>query len=294
MAIPKEIRWVPTVGPQLAALERSESEILLGGARGGAKTETGIVWLVEEKYIQNPRYKSLIIRKKYDDMSDFIERIRVFYKPLGAKFAGNPPTIRFPSGAFMRTGHMKDESAYEKYVGHEYQKILIEELTQIPSESQYEKLAGSCRSTVPGLEPQIMATTNPGGVGHVWVKNRWVDVARMKTYYYGKKKNLSRIFIPSTVDDNPYWAKNDPLYIDRLESIKDENLMRAWRYGDWDTFSGQFFDSWNPAVHVIEPYELPKDYSFYRGLDWGHRAPACVLWCAVDFVGNHIKIIRIT
>ena len=288
MTIPSEIRWRPVPGPQLAALERSEDEILLGGARGGMKTETGIAWLIEENYIKNPRYKSLIIRKNTADLSDFLERIRVFYKPLGARFAGDPPIIRFPSGAFMRTGHLADESAYEKYVGHEYQKILIEELTQIPTESQYEKLSGSCRSTVPGLAAQMMCTTNPGGVGHVWVKARWVDVARMKTFYYGKKKNLSRIFIPSTVDDNPYWDKYDPTYVDKLEAIQDTKLMRAWRYGDWDTFSGQFFDMWDPRVHIIKPYQIPREFIRFRGIDWGYRDPACCLWCAVDFEKNHI------
>lgn len=71
------------------------------------------------------------------------------YLPTKAEFAGNPAEIKFPSGAIIRTGHLKDENAYSKYQGHEYQKILIEELTHIPRESDYEKLLGSCRSTVP-------------------------------------------------------------------------------------------------------------------------------------------------
>ena len=279
--------WAPHPGPQTVVTQRMEYEVLYGGARGGGKTEVGLALMAEPEYIRNPRYHGLVIRKNADDLSDWTARARIFYRRYGVRVAGKPATFTFPSGAFIKTGHLKDENAYGKYLGHEYQKINVEELTQIPRESDYEMLTSSCRSTIPGLPAQVYASTNPGGAGHVWVKSRFVDVARLETYWYGKRKNLSRIFIPATVDDNPTLEQNDPTYRDRLEAIKDEKLRNAWLYGNWDTFSGQFFDKWSSELHVIKPFRLPPQWSRFRGFDWGYTAHTAVPWIAVDFAGNH-------
>ena len=279
------IHWRPNPGPQTEVLRRSEFEILYGGARGGGKTDAGMVWMVEPQYIKNPRYKGLVIRRNSDDLSDWTARARVMYQPMRASFAGNPPKITFPSGAFIRTGHLKDENAFGKYQGHEYQKILIEELTQIPRESFYEMLIASARSTVEDLPAQVFCTANPGGPGHAWVKGRFVDMSRNRTYI--PDGGRPRIFIPSTMDDNPVLAERDPEYVKTIESIKDENLRMAWRFGDWDRFSGQFFNMWSPERHVVRPFAIPAGWQRFRCGDFGYSAPACVLWMAVDYRGKH-------
>jgi len=81
------------------------------------------------------------------------------YSLLGAKIAYRPAEITFPSGATIKTGHLKDDQAYTKYQGHEYQRMLIEELTQVPDEKRYLQLLASCRSTVEGIKPQVFNTT---------------------------------------------------------------------------------------------------------------------------------------
>jgi len=242
---PMKIYWSPNPGPQTAALMRGETEIGYGGARGGGKTEAGEAWIGADKpYIENPRYRGLVLRKNYDDLCDWIDRAKKFYLPFNVQVVGNPVEIRYPSGAIIRTGHLKEESAYEKYVGHEYQKILFEELNLVPSESLYEKVLGSNRSTIDGLPAQVFCTFNPGGPGHVWVRRRFVDLARCKTYWYADG-HKSRIFIPAKVKDNPQLMKKDPGYIHYLNSITDWKLRAAWLDGNWDVFSGQFFDMWN-------------------------------------------------
>jgi len=144
--------WNPT-SAQVEALKRTEDEVLYGGARGGGKTEAGLAWLLYDH--QNAQYRALVIRQNAKDLSDWIDRARAMYVPMGAKVKGQPTEIHFPSGAVIRTGHLKDEGAYTQYQGHEYHKILIEELTKIPREKDYEALLGSCRSTVPGIRPQV-------------------------------------------------------------------------------------------------------------------------------------------
>lgn len=224
-----KIHWQPTT-KQKEALARTEFEILFGGSRGGGKTDAGQAWLLYD--IANPRLRALVIRKNFNDLNDWISRAKLMYKPTGAIFAQNE--IRFPSGAVFVTGHLKDENAYEKYQGHEYQRMLIEELTQIPTEERYLKLISSCRSTIPELRPQVFATTNPGGPGHKWVKNRFNlgGDTRSNVLVTDQITGRTRIFIPAKVDDNPHLMDNDPDYVRFLDGLPD-GLREAWRHGSW-------------------------------------------------------------
>ena len=288
----QKVTWESHKGPQTEALMRLEDEILYGGARGGGKTDAGLAWMVEPEYIDEPRYAGLVIRRNSDDLSDWIARARAFYRPLGARFVGGDTkvVIRFPSGAFIRTGHLMDENAYEKYQGHEYQKILIEEATQIPSEDSYLKLISSNRSTIPSLKAQAFLTTNPGGPGHIWVKQRFVDCARMKTYtdQFGR----TRIFIPAKVDDNPTLINNDPQYVRLLDSLP-EDTRKAWRDGDWDIFAGQYFKRLRRDVHIIRPFEIPSHWTRFRSFDWGFAHNSVCIWWAVEPApGNRVIIYR--
>lgn len=228
---PKVI-WKPQA-KQVEALTRLEFEVLYGGARGGGKTDAGMAWLLYEK--DNPLYKALVIRRNADDLKDWVDRAKIMYQGTGAVFTGQPAEIRFPSGAVIRTGHLKDEDAYEKYQGHEYQKILIEELTQIPTELSYLKLISSCRSTVKGIQAQVFTTTNPGNAGHKWVKARFVDVSEPGKPFTDRVTGRTRIFIPATVEDNPVLIERDPNYVNFLNGLPD-GLRQAWRNGSWDAY----------------------------------------------------------
>ncbi len=266
------------------------NEILYGGARGGGKTFAGIMWMVEPNYVNNGRYRGLVIRRNSEDLKDWLDRARSVYGAMGAHIVGNPASIYFKSGAIIRTGHLNSDDAYTKYQGHEYQKILIEELTQIPTVGRYLRLISSARSTVPGLMPQIFATTNPGGVGHSWVKERWVDPSPPLHIFRGDD-SMFRIFIPATMDDNPVLINNDPTYVHTIEALKktDEMTYRAWRFGDWDVYVGQVFREWAPykndrPYHVIRC--LPDDVNLsvcdiYIGFDWGYNDPTSFHWIAI-------------
>ncbi len=268
--------WTPHP-KQLEVLSRSEFEILYGGSRGGGKTTAGLVWLTD--YIGNPRYRALVIRRNADDLSDWVDRAVRMYSPYGAKIGYRPAEIVFPSGATIKTGHLKDDQAYTKYQGHEYQRMLIEELTQIPEEKRYLQLLGSCRSTVSEIKAQVFATTNPGGSGHQWVKARFVDPAPPNTPFKDPISGRTRIYIPATVDDNPTLVQNDPGYIKQLDALKatDVELWKAWRLGDWTTFAGQFFKEFRTDLHVVPRAFPDKTNVIVGGMDWGRTAPFAFL-----------------
>ena len=237
-----------------------------------------MAWLL--RATEFPEARMLVVRRNADDLADWIDRAHKMY-PY-AKIVGKPATIKFPSGAIIRTGHLKDDQAYTKYQGHEYQRILIEELTQIPTEESYLKLISSCRSTVPGLDPKIFCTANPGGKGHQWVKRRFIQGHKPMVAFKADGER-SRMYIPATIDNNPTLLKNDPNYVDFLENLP-EPLRSAWRHGDWDIFAGQYFGEWNPAMHVVKE-EMAKKLGYgqefnkkYIGIDWGYTAPFAAVW----------------
>ena len=240
--------------------------------------------MIEPEYVANPRYRGLVIRRNYDDLKDWIDRAKFMYRYMNVKVTGNPAQFEFPSGAKIWTGHLSNEDAWTKYLGQESQKIAIEELTLIPNELDYLRLISSARSTIPGLSAQVFGTTNPGGPGHAWVKARFVDVSRNETYF-DKTSRKSRIFIPSKVTDNPTIMREEPEYIDSLKALPDE-LRRAWLDGDWDIFSGQFFQKWRHDIHVVDDFDIPNEWYKYRSIDYGFAAPFAVGFYAVDFKGN--------
>ena len=273
-------------------------ELLYGGARGGGKTDAGQVWMIEPQYVTNPKYRGLVIRKNSEDLKDWIDRARNMYLPLKAEFSGNPSEIHFPSGAIIRTGHLKDAGAYTKYQGHEYHKILIEELTKLPRESDYEKLLGSCRSTVPGLKARMMGTTNPDGDGYEWVKNRWdCEHADKKPRVFVDKETgfvRSRLFIPAKVEDNPHLTSADPGYISLLNAITDPVLRRQWREGSWEepSIEGAYYARYIKEAEEqnrikLVPYDTAVPVDTWWDLGIGD---AMAIWFTQE-VGSELHII---
>lgn len=273
------IEWRPYPGMQTKFLQSTAFETLAGGARGPGKTDVGVVNGIKPKYLNEKRARGLVIRKNSDDLADWLDRARYYYARYGGVVTGKPGLITFPSGYKIRMGHLKDENAYTKYQGQEYHWILIEELTQIAREIDYLKLIASCRSSIPGLDPRVYATTNPGGIGHAWVKKRFIDPAPPGQVFIGDDTKRTRVFYPGKVDDNPALIENDPAYLNMLDGLKntDEELWKAWRLGSWDTFAGQFFREFRRDLHTCRAFNPKKDLTVVGGLDWGRTEPFCFL-----------------
>lgn len=230
--IKKNASWSPQPKQEMA-LVRPEFEIGFGGARSGGKTEAGIVWLGYD--VKHPLFRALVLRKNSTDLIAWIDRADRFFRQEGGIKTGNPPVFTFPKGGKIFTGHLKDKNAYEKYQGHEYARILFEELEHVPSEESYLKILSTCRSVIPELRPQIFSTFNPGGPGHTWIKRRFnlTGIPRKPIITKDKRSGRSRIFIPSRVEDNKFMMDNDPEYVRFLESLPD-GLREQWRWGSWD------------------------------------------------------------
>lgn len=150
----------------------------------------------------------------------------------------------------------------------------------------YTYMISRCRGANP-YPKRIKSSTNPGGVGHSWVKDRFIDIGEpnvMHSCELETGETVTRIFIPSLVTDNKFMLNYDPDYIKRLDALP-EKERKALKYGDWDIYDGMFFPEFKRRLHVIEPFEIPKEWNKYIALDYGLDMFAAV-FVAVDTKGN--------
>ena len=161
----------------------------------------------------------------------------------------------------------------KKYQSAEFLAVLVDELTKNTRDT-FDILRASVRW--PGIPSQwlkFIGATNPGDIGHLWVKDLWID-----RIYPPELEPLSDwfAFVPALPDDNPHLPDD---YWVMLESLPPD-LARAWRWGDWDVFEGQVFSEWRRDLHVCTPFKIPDDATRIVAIDWGYAAPWCALWIA--------------
>lgn len=289
-------------------MERPEYECLYGGAAGGGKSEALIAEALRQ--VEIPHYKGLILRKTFPQLSELIDKSLSLYPKAypGAKYNSTAHTWTFPSGAKIIFGSLNHTQDKINYQGKAYDFIGFDELTHFTLE-EYMYLYSRNRPNGPGTRVYIRATTNPGGIGHGWVKERFITPAPPMTTIQTEVEvarpdgsralmKRSRVFVPATVFDNKKLLENDPNYLANL-AMMPEAEKNALLYGSWDSFDGQVFTEWknDPAhyddqrfTHVIRPFSIPKDWKIYRGFDFGYAKPFSVGWYAVDHEGRIYRI----
>ncbi len=257
-------------------IDTEATEVLFGGAAGGGKSHGQLIdaLLFALRY---PRSKQLILRRTYPELEKSLIRSALAIYPRELFTLNSSSHMgRFKNGSVIDFGHCAGEFDVFQYQSAEYDVIRFDELTHF-SESQYIYLISRVRGSS-GYPKQIKSTTNPGGVGHAWVKRRFVDPAPPGEGFIGDD-GLSRIFIPSLLDDNAFLEKGDPGYRARLLALP-EREKRALLHGNWDIFEGQYFTEFNCAKHVCPPFEIPSHYRKFRTIDYGLDRLAC-LWIAL-------------
>ena len=266
---------------QKSFIDAKESEVLFGGAAGGGKSYGQVVdaLLFAMRY---PSSKQLILRRTFSELEKSLIRValEVFPRKL-YKFNQSNHTCRFTNGSCIDFGYCALESDVYQYQSAEYDCVRFDELTHF-TERQYLYLISRVRGAN-SFPKQVKSSTNPGGVGHVWVKKRFVDPAPPDTPFEGDD-GLMRRFIPALLKDNGFLTKKDRSYEQRLLALP-ESERRALLYGDWDIFEGQYFSEFDRRIHVIEPFEIPAEWRRYRSIDYGLDCLA-VMWLAISPEGD--------
>ena len=275
----EQFQWYPHPGPQTEFCERGEFEVLYGGAAGGGKSDCLIMEVARD--VGYPRFHGLLLRRTFPQLQEIIDRCLEWYPKIGGEYKASEHRFYWSNGAKISLGHMQHENDKYNYQGKEFHKVGIDEATQFTG-SQYLYLFSRVRRSNSELGLQFLLTTNPGGIGHVFFKERFIDVAKPGEIYIAPDTGTSRIFIPSTVYDNPSIMDNDPLYIRRLEALPELEKLRLL-HGVWDVFEGQVFTDLSQKVHGCEPFDIPPEWQRIMVFDWGYARPWCALYFAVDY-----------
>lgn len=268
-------------GPQLEAMKSEAEELLYGGAFGGGKSYFLRAWATNY-CLTYPGANIPLFRRSYRELEE--THIRYFQAELPNQivtYRAARHDFEFANGSVIQCRYAESPDDVSTYQTAEWDALLIDEITQF-DQLTYIGLLSRVRSTKPWWPgPRVRAAGTPLGVGHVWVKERWVKPADTYQIWKGpiSEGGMTRQFIPARVTDNPALIDADPDYIKRLRSLPPEEY-RARALGDWDTFTGQFFTQWRPDIHIITPFDIPPDWDKYVAVDYGFNAPYAALWIA--------------
>ncbi len=249
---------------QAAFVAARADEVLFGGAAGGGKSygQLADALIYAMKYAGS---KQILFRRTYPELEkSLIRAMRDIYPTSLFTYRKSAHSGVFCNGSVLDFGSLEQEDDIYKYQSAEYDVIRFDELTHF-TEQMYVYLLSRLRG-VRDFPRQVKSTCNPGGIGHGWVKSRFIDIGEGDREYHFT--GGSRIFLPSTVQDNPFLMQHDPDYIKRLNNLSDKD-KKALLYGQWDIFDGQFFSDWDRAKHVIEPFSIPSDWKKYFVMDYG-------------------------
>ncbi|MGE8690926.1 MAG: terminase [Achromobacter sp.] len=281
-------------------LQSVATEILFGGAAGGGKSfvmrALAIIWCS-----MIPGLQVYLFRRTLDDLiKNHIEGSRGFRAMLApwvltGRVQIIDSEIRFWNGSKIYLCHCQHEKDRFKYLGAEIHVLLMDELTTF-TDTIYRFLRTRVRMTsvdLPaeyrGCFPRVLAGSNPGNVGHGWVKAAWglgKDGAHEPMEIWrtpDEEGGMLRQYVPALLEDNPTMAQDDPTYRARLRGLGSAAVVRAFEKGDWDAVAGSFLEGvFDPDRHIIKPFAIPHTWKVWKAMDWGFAKPYSVGWWALS------------
>jgi hypothetical protein len=246
-------------------------------------------------------FRGVIFRKTYPSLEEIEQRAKeIFFPVYGPSiYREGKKQFDFPRGGWLKLRALEDDKHVYKYIGHQFTDIAFDELTMWATSFAYNYMVSRNRSAAAsGIPCQVLSASNPGGPGHHWVKQRFLmregaphmkhpplepQVVQMTS---GRR---TRVFIPAKLKDNLILMKNDPGYIDRLESQADPNIRRALMEGDWDILAGAALPELRQDVHLIKNVTPPPGADTWVACDWGYTKPFSVGFFFRNFDGDVIQ-----
>jgi len=257
----------PTLAQTQFLLLEHFREVFFGGAVGGGKSSA--LLLAALQFVDVPGYAALVLRRTFADLAlpgALLDRAKDWLMPTGARWSERDKTWTFPSGATLSFGYLEHEDDKYRYQSSEFQYVAFDELTQF-TETQYRYLFSRLRRLADSDVPlRMRAASNPGGLGHAWVKKRFLSGAR------------GRVFLPARLDDNPHLDREAYLRsLAELDPLTRTQLLD----GDWNAFEcGRFQRAWFRRYRIEDDRAGPR----YRldGRDQAYSAADCWRFCTVD------------
>lgn len=308
-----KVVWRPLPGSQALAIACPAHVILYEGTRGPGKTDAQLMRfrrLVGKGY--GRFWRGIIMDREYKNLDDLVQKSMRWFPQFndGAKFMSSKADYKWvwPTGEELLFRVVKKPNDYWNYHGHEFPFIGWNELTKYMNQDLFDAMMSTNRTSfvpalhspvdmetgemhmLPPIPLEVFATTNPYGIGHMWVKRVFIDpaepgvpVVREINVFNPRtqeretiRKYQVRIF--GSYKENVFLP---PEYIAELEAMTDENKRKAWLHGDWDIVAGGALDDvWKKSTHVLPRFKVPPGWKISRSFDWGSTHPFSVGWWA--------------
>lgn len=228
------IVWRPQPGPQECLLACPIPDVLYGGSRGGGKTDGFLGKWAQRYATYGGRLRGLFMRRSYDELDEVAARSLEIYPAIGGVWRQQRRTWYFPGGARLKMRSLERDADASKYQGHSYTDIYVDEAGNFPDPNPLRKLKATLRNPY-GIPPFYGKSANPGGPGHAWIKEEYIDPAPDGfTPIADPVTGELRVYIPSRLEDNRILMETDPHYRNRIMQSGPAWLVRAWLSGDWN------------------------------------------------------------
>lgn len=265
-------------GFQEKALACGAFEALIGGAAGPGKTDLLLIGAL--RFVHRPWCKALILRQVATDLQEILDRAHQLYPSLGGKWRASQKRYVWPGGGWVKFGHCDSyRVAVKNHRGQQYTYLGWDELGEVAEERTWTFLLSRVRSTDPEAVLLARASANPGGVGHAWIKARFVTATRYGAVtYQDPTSGLERAFIPGRLEDNPLIEAEY-----RSKILLQSELVQRQLFGDWDAAAGLAFEELDAPVMFVRPRPPEAHWTLWAGHDWGFAH-----WCVtVCFAQDH-------
>ena len=268
--------------PKQRAFHESPAKYrLFGGAAGPGKSKALLMEAVLQAH-EHAGVNTLLLRRTFSELEQSLLLYfrRDIPRELYKSYNESKHVVTWLNGSTTRFGYCQSEADVYQYQGAEFLFIGIDELTLFTLR-QWQFLTSRNRCPVPGAFPCMAGATNPGNIGHAWVKSLWIDKQPASGMEHPEEFDEADYdFIPARVSDNPIYA-GDENYLKTLRALP-SHLKRAFLDGDWDVFAGQYFDRFDCSRHVVraEQIDWKPWWARWISIDWGFEHPAAVYWHA--------------
>ena len=169
-------------------------------------------------------------------------------------------------GSLSKIGFKSCDQGREKFQGSSLDFVWFDE------EPPYD-IYQECRMRVLDKKGMIFGTMTPLK-GLTWVYNE---------IYLNQNNDDEVWYIEMEWADNPYLDKQE---IEKMsQSMSSEELLSR-RYGKFLQYGGLVYPEFDENVHVIDPFDIPKDWQDNISIDPGLNNPLSAHFYARDYDGN--------
>lgn len=258
-----------------------DAEVLVSGPAGTGKSRACLEKL-HFAALANPGMAGLIVRKTLASLGGTAlktwrtyvaaESIAVGHVWFYGGSAQDPPQYQYSNGSTITIGGIDKPS---KIMSSEYDMIYVQEATEL-HEADWEACATRLRNGRISFQ-QLIADCNPDKPTH-WLKAR-ADRGQTKMLESRHEDN------PVLFDSCGVVTERGKAYISKLDSLTGVRYLRL-RKGLWAASEGLVYEYYDPAVHLIDHFKVPADWTRWWTIDFGYRNPFVLQCWAEDNDGR--------